>query len=743
MKNIFKIFFSDCKKIFSNRVAVLIIIAICILPSLYARFYLKSSRDPYGNTRWLKVAIVNNDQWTLFEGSYLNIWNEIVEELKQDDNIWWVFVDEEVAAEWTRLWNYYANIVIETWFSEHFVTFLDEIPQKPQLIYTVNEKVNAIAPKITDAWTSTIKENIERKFIRTVNEIVMSKMNEIWLIVKNDEGNIYHFIDVVHDIKSDVSNFDKRLDNIISYANTLKNKLQTINSKLPNSYDVINDGQSLLNNTMRLTDNTLDLLNTMPKTLKKDITSTRSDFDSIERQVSKILDIPHTHRKEITNDINAISWDVVKLKWKVEDNLSFLTGVKAILQNLSSWNIASWDTIEWKVEVIENKMIEKALVPVDKLISKYTSIDNRLKLVYDALSYSQELLDSTDRINSLKSDIWDIRDDFDDISDTIDDEIIPEFENVLNQLSDISEKWKNKLDEFEWKIPDIQSDINSGIDILNNTLEKLDALKKEMPNIESGVSNIDSSLQGIKNDNVMNNFLSVALLNPDRIADFFSAPIELVEHKLFSIPNYWSSMSPFFTVLAIRVWSLLMIAMFTTRVKEAELANCKEIEKFFGKWLFFLNISIVQWLIVSLWEVMFLWVYVNNIWAFILTSLVCSMVFSMIAFSCVYTFWNSWKAIMIILLVLQLSWSWGTFPVEMSDPFFQTINPYLPFTYAIKAMRESIWWVIPEIFYMNLLILLWFFWIFAIVWIIVKPLIAKPVSLFDNKFAESELWEEH
>ena len=264
-----------------------------------------------------------------------------------------------------------------------------------------------------------------------------------------------------------------------------------------------------------------------------------------------------------------------------------------------------------------------------------------------------------------------------------------------------------------------------------------------MPNIESGVSNIDSSLQGIKNDNVMNNFLSVALLNPDRIADFFSAPIELVEHKLFSIPNYWSSMSPFFTVLAIRVWSLLMIAMFTTRVKEAEFANCKEIEKFFGKWLFFLNISIVQWLIVSLWEVMFLWVYVNNIWAFILTSLVCSMVFSMIAFSCVYTFWNSWKAIMIILLVLQLSWSWGTFPVEMSDPFFQTINPYLPFTYAIKAMRESIWWVIPEIFYMNLLILLWFFWIFAIVWIIVKPLIAKPVSLFDNKFAESELWEQH
>ena len=742
MKNILKIFFSDCKKIFSNRVAVLILISISILPSLYAWFYLKSSWDPYGNTRWLKIAIVNNDQWTMFEWSYLNIWNEVVSELKQDNNIWRVFVDEEVAQEGTRLWNYYASIVIETWFSEHFSTFLDKIPQKPQLIYTVNEKVNAITPKITDAWTSTIKENIERKFIRTVNEVVMSKMNEVGLIVKNDEGNIYHFIDVVHDIKADVSNFDQKLDNIISYTKTIKNRLQTINSKLPNSYDVIDDWKNLLDNTMTLSDSTLDLLDTMPSTIKKDIRTTRSDFDSIERQVSRILDAPKSNKNQITNDIKVISWDVVKLRWKIEDNISFLTWVKSILNNLSSWNIVSWDTVEWKIALIENQMIDKAIAPIDKLINKYTSIDDRLKIISNTLYYSQDLLNNVDRTNGLKSDLSDIRDDFDDISDTLDDEIIPQFKSVLNNLYDISEKWKEKLDELENKIPGIQSDINSGIDLINSTLEKLDKLKKELPGIQSGVANVDSSLQWIKKDNIMGKFLSVALLDPDRIADFFSSPIELVEHKLFSIPNYWSSMSPFFTVLAIRVGSLLMIAMFTTRVKEAKFTKCKEIEKFFGKRLFFLTISIAQWLIVSLWEVIFLWVYVSNVWAFILTSLVCSIVFSMIAFSCVYTFWNFWKAIMIILLVLQLSWSWGTFPVEMSDPFFQTINPYLPFTYAIKAMRESIWWVIPEIFYMNLIILLWFFWIFAIVWIIIKPLIAKPISVFDNKFAESELWEE-
>ena len=737
MKNIFKIYLSDTKKIFSNRVAILIIIAICILPSLYARFYLKSSWDPYWNTKWIKVAIVNNDEWTLLEWSYINIWNEIVSELKEDENIWWVFVDEEIAQEWTRLWNYYASIVIETWFSEHFVTFLDEIPQKPQLIYTVNEKVNAIAPKITDAGTSAIKDNIERQFIRTVNEVVMTKMNEIGMIIKKDKQNIYHFVDVVHNINSNVNGLDKKLSSIINSTKNIKNKLETINSKVPNSYKAINDGKAILSNTINLSNDTLDLLDTIPPKIEKDISQTKSEFDDIEKQVSKLLDIPQNHKQEISSDINVLSWDVENLRWKISDTISFLSWTKSIIQSIDTWNSTSWNNIS----NIENKIIERLVSPIDKLIEKSTSIDKRLQIVSETLSSSQDLLDSLNKRNELKSTISNIGDDFDNISDTLNKEIIPEFDTILNQISDISQKWESKLNELENEIPDIQDDIASGLEIINNTLDKLDKLQKDLPWIQSDVSQIDSTLQEIKDEDFTNNFLSVALLNPDRIADFFSSPIELVENKLFSIPNYWSVMSPFFTVLAIWVWWLLMIALFTTRVKEDKFANYKEIEKFFGKWLFFLKISIIQWLIVSLWEVILLWVYVENIRAFILTSLVCSIVFSMIAFSCVYTFWNAGKALLIILLVLLLSWSWGTFPVEMSDPFFQTINPYLPFTYAIKAMREAVWWVVPQIFYMNLIILIWFFWIFAIIWIVIKPLIAKSISKFDNKFAESELGE--
>ena len=730
MKNIFKIYFADLKKVFTNRVAVVIIIAICILPSLYARFYLKSSRDPYWNTKWLKVAVANNDEWTVFNGEYLNIWNEIIDELKENDAIWRVFVDEDIAQEWTRLWQYYANIVIESWFSQKFITFLDEEPQNPELHYTVNEKINAIVPKITDKWTSTIKENIEKQFIRTVDEVVMSKINELWLFVQNDQKNINDFIDMIHKVRRETANLDEIVASSIDIANRAKNKLQEINGKMPEIYNNIDDWQILLQDVQWLSKDTLSFLDTAPGIIKDDVSDIKSIVKNIDKKTSSVISKMDAWKDVVLSWVDDISQDVVLAQWKVEALLSVLENVKLSLQSVI-------DVMPWA---------QILLSPLDKIIEKLENIDDKFDTVNDLSDKIENWInDKTNAVKDdrvkLKSTIADIENDFGDISDELDWNIIPQLKNVLSWLYDMADVWRDKLYNLEWKLPEVQNEINSWVEILDKTIDKLQDFQKDVPKIQWNISKLDNELQSIKKDWLINEFLSVALLDPGRFADFFSSPIELVEHKLFSIPNYWSAMSPFFTVLAIRVWSLLMIAMFTTRVKDSELQKCKDYEKFLGKRLFFLTISIAQWLIVSLWEVILLWVYVENLWAFILTTLVCSIVFSMIAYSCVSTLWNSGKAFMIIFLVLQLSWSGWTFPVEMSDSFFQAINPYLPFTYAIRAMRESVWWVVPQVFYTNLVILLWFFGIFAIAWLLIKPLIAKSVSIFDNKFAESELWE--
>ena len=726
MKNIFKIYFSDLKKIFSNRVAVVIILAICILPSLYARFYLKSSRDPYWNTKGIKVAIVNEDVWTIFEWSYINIGNEVVDELKQNENIWRVFVDEDVAQEWTRLGQYYANIVIESWFSEKLLTFLDEEPQNPQLIYTVNEKINAIVPKITDKWTSTIKENIEKQFKRTVDEVVMSKINEIWLAVQKDEKNIYSVIDIVHKVNKEVSWLDSIVNSSVNIANKARNKLQKLNDDMPEIYNNIDDGQIFLQDVKWVSKDTIKFLDTAPKTIENDISDIKSIIKKIDTQTNSLVSKLDDWKDLVISWMDAISDDIETAKTKINSLLTVLNNVKSSLEEVSNIVPAAWILLQ---------PLNNTIAKLEGLNDKFDKLEN---LENDVINWASTI--EKDK-NQIESTISDIDKDFSEISDELNWNIIPGLRNVLVELYNLAGVWKDKLDDIEWDLPEIQQDINSGIDMLDTAIEHLQDFQKDIPTIKSNVSKLDNELQSIKWEWLINDFLSVALLNPERFAEFFSAPIELVENKLFSIPNYWSAMSPFFTVLAIRVGSLLMIAMFTTRVKGEEFAKCKEIEKFRWKRLFFLTISFAQGLIVSLWEVIFLWVYVENLWAFILTTLLCSIVFSMIAYSCVTTFGNSWKALLIILLVLQLSWSGWTFPVEMSDPFFQAINPYLPFTYAIKSMREAVWWVVPQIFYMNLLILFWFFGIFALIWIVLKPLISKPIVMFDHKFAESELWE--
>ena len=48
------------------------------------------------------------------------------------------------------------------------------------------------------------------------------------------------------------------------------------------------------------------------------------------------------------------------------------------------------------------------------------------------------------------------------------------------------------------------------------------------------------------------------------------------------------------------------------------------------------------------------------------------------------------KFVAIVLLMLQLTSSAGTFPIETVPRFFQVINPFLPMTYVVTGLRQAI-----------------------------------------------------
>ena len=157
MKNILNIFKRDIKNIFTNWAAIIVIISLIIIPSLYSLINIAASWDPYSNTSGLKVAVINEDKGTVFEEKDINLGNELVEKLQDNNKLAWVFVDKETAKEGLLLEKYYATIEIPENFSEDVTTIAKKDIVKPKLTYTVNEKINGIAAKITDAGVKTVK----------------------------------------------------------------------------------------------------------------------------------------------------------------------------------------------------------------------------------------------------------------------------------------------------------------------------------------------------------------------------------------------------------------------------------------------------------------------------------------------------------------------------------------------------------------------------------------------------------
>ena len=726
MKKIWQVYLSNLKHVFSNRVAFLIVLVLCILPSLYAWFYLKSSRDPYGNTKGLKIAVVNEDLGVVFRDQRVNIWADVVNELKTNDSIWWVFVDSQVAQEGTRLGKYYASIVIESWFSEKMVSLLDEFPRHPEIHYTVNEKINAIAPKITAKGASSIKENIQKSFLDSLNRVLMEKLNLIGFDLKNSKQSVYSLIDFVHDARTSLDHLDQKIDKMLELSYRSRFRLEEMYGKVPEVKTNINDVQSTLSKSSLLAQNSLNFLSTTPEKIKGYKSELQTIANDIDGEFSRILDKADQKNQNFAQDLQRINPKLSQLEQQVGNQAASLQQVRLLISSL------------FPGSPLLTKL-DAAIANLNTVSAKSSSLRGTLSSVQSEVQQTIDFSRDTQKaITSLRDDM---RTTLDEVHTNYQNDIEPLLTEVLKEIDTLSQQGTEKLDTLEKKLPQVEKNIDWGIEILNTEIEKIRSFQDKLPKLQSSVHVIDNQLQKLKKSWKVEELIQLATLNPRRFSDFVSEPVELVENKLFSIPNYGSAMSPFFTTLAIWVGSLLSISLFTTKTREKAFQNFKSYQKYLGKRLFFLTIALLQGIVVSLWDMWLLDAYVANPRAFFFASLRVALVFSMIVYTTVSTFWSAGKAIVIIFLVLQLSGAGGTFPIELSGAFFQSINPFLPFTYAIAAMREAVGGVVWEIYLPNLIILLGFFGVFLLLGLFVKPLIASKVERFELKFSESELGE--
>ena len=178
MRNAFRIFRRDMKRLLCSPAAMLVMIGVCIIPSLYAWFNIAANIDPYSNTSGIKVAVANNDKDATSNDLTINAGNEIIKNLKENNQLGWTFTNEENAVEGVKSGKYYAAIVIPEDFSSSLLSILSGKMETPKLDYYLNEKINAIAPKITDSGASTIQLQINNTFSSIASESVSNVLKQ-------------------------------------------------------------------------------------------------------------------------------------------------------------------------------------------------------------------------------------------------------------------------------------------------------------------------------------------------------------------------------------------------------------------------------------------------------------------------------------------------------------------------------------------------------------------------------------
>ena len=217
MKNVWKIFVEDVKGLCTNAFALIIAIALCFLPALYAWFNIYANWDPYSNTGNIKIAVCSLDEgWTNKDNEFINMGDNIKDNLKEKDSIAWTFVDDkEKTIDGVRSGEYYAALVIEEDFTESLYNAVGENFKNPRITYYENQKKNAVATKITDTAVSTLQTTINEQYIKAVTETIFEKSNEITKDYE-DKNSVEEFTEKLRSINESLQGYSAMVETFMS-----------------------------------------------------------------------------------------------------------------------------------------------------------------------------------------------------------------------------------------------------------------------------------------------------------------------------------------------------------------------------------------------------------------------------------------------------------------------------------------------------------------------------------------------
>ena len=729
MKMILRIARDDAGRIRHNVIALIIILGLAIVPSMYAWFNIAASWDPYGNTSELKVALANTDKG--YQGELLplelNVGDKIESALRENTDMDWVFTSEDDAVEGTRSGKYYAAFVITPDFSADMMSLLSAEGTNPVIRYYTNEKENAISPKVTDKVAGALQQKIDETFVQTASEVIINTFETLSSYL--DDGVAESFLD------------------------DLYGRLKTVEGSLTSSADTIEVFGDLTETLQKVLDATSDLLTDRDRTERTDrrklsdaadqVRDLSGTLDTVSNQIDRALSDGAAACSGVRTRIDGAFRSLSSDQTAVSDNLRGMAGqVQTLIDRYTGWrsDLERLAAALPEGEILLRGQIHQAVLTLDRVIEKQQGLYDRLSAADQLLAdistdHAEYQADLDDAAAAAARSIGDLRAEFDSsFKAKLDD-----LSGTLSKAGDNAVRIQSLLDRT---VTDSDRMLTTGGDTLGDMKTLLRDAAAELRKASGDMDAWFARVENAADTKELGDLRTLLSQDAGLLASLWASPVQVDTHLVYEIENYGSAMAPFYTTLSIWVGGIILVAMIKVSVSDDQLSRLRQYgkvrptEQYFGRSIIFLILGLIQTTIICLGDLLFLGIQCPHPFLFLLAGWVSSIIYVLFIYTLTISFGDVGKAAAVILLVIQVAGSGGTFPIEMAPAVFRKLYPLLPFVHTMNAMRECIAGMYQNTYWREIGTLL----LYLIPILLLGLVLRRPVIRL-NRFFEEKLEE--
>ncbi|WP_176281386.1 MULTISPECIES: YhgE/Pip domain-containing protein [unclassified Enterococcus] len=497
LKHTWRLFLLDWRRIFKNPIAVLLMAALIIIPSLYAWFNIKALWDPYSNTGELPIAVYSADAGAKFQDKDVEIGNEVIKNLHENKQLGWRFVDsKKEVVDGVRSGKYYAGIYLPKEFSKDLLSFTTGDIQKPKIEYYLNQKINAIAPKITDKGAGSIQQEISQEFIKTASSTLLKVFNEIGYNIDENLvsiNKVKNLILTTNDNLGEINKYTQEVVEVQGKLPELKDKLAKANELQAYLPQVDEMGQKLiaLNQKMPEIKQQASVILTLQQKIPEiqQAGNQLAQVDSDFAQIEKTLNDGINEAKQgltIIQQVQTILPDIQKLGNQANDLASTTKDgaekLKTAVPSISSSVQVTLESIGEVAKTTDSLAASIQTALEDNQLTQDEK-DNLGKLINSLIQGNKDQQTAIDSVANLIQNMKDLAD------KNGDTDASQKLANILTLLTNA----KQALDNLNGRLGDLNNAIQSG---------NIEQAKNFLQQVQDAANNVASAVGSINPEQV-------------------------------------------------------------------------------------------------------------------------------------------------------------------------------------------------------------------------------------------------